>query len=365
VIHVNENILANVYGLRTHPFSPTVDSTGTALNFDVFASSLDPQTDPRVLSYYFDVYDWARFGAGAKLKSLLDAAAAVPATSWLPISNGPLLILIVGADNTGRESLANLLVHVIGRQRPGTALFDVELADVANEGNVLTIAQYFVYSYSLPAPAPTQAEIAQVFEAVSKNPVIGTDTAYHNLFQIWKARIALRTDPPLALVLRGKVNRDTWRVVYNSTSSLFPATIVLTHQEDYAEGCFRSLRREGRNVLLIKSQFLDRSLTTAYVEWRLAGEREKGALQNALSPFTAEALEALYERGTRAGDTASIAFPIGFVNRTLSRAMDDKLAELTSSGGISTKTSTQAQREQLLIGEQEIRSARNALNFGR
>lgn len=358
---MSDQLLKTFYFLRTHPFSPTSDETGAPIEYDIFASPLNPQADSRALSYYFDVYDWQRFEVVAGLKPLLDAAhPGRTGGSFLKITAKPLLLIISGFDNTGRESLLNLLMHLLGKQYPGIVPFEVELADVAHEGNVLTVAQFFLASYGLIPPAPQQSELAQLYDTVTKNPIIGTETVYHNLFQIWKARISPRSKAIFALVLRGKVNRDSWRVIYNSTSSLFPISFVLTHQEDYALACFNALRREGRNVVLIKSRFLDKANASSYLQSRLDCEREAQRPPASLAPFTEEALEALYEKGSRADAGIPISFPVGLVTKTFRRALDDKLAQLAA---IPVAT-LHSGDEQLLIRGAEIRAARNALNFG-
>jgi hypothetical protein len=361
---MNEQVLNSVYQLRTHPFAPAVDETGAVIAYDVFGSPLDPQTDPRSLAYYFDVYDWSRFETAAGLGTLMDAAQSRPGTADLLRSSsaGPLMVLISGFDNSGRESLLNLLMRVLSIQHPGIVPIEVGLADVANDGNVLTVAQIFLYSYNLSPPAPPQAVLAASFDTVVKNPVIGPDTAYHSLFQIWRTSFHIRPAPAFALVLRGNVNRDTWRVIYNSTSTLFSIFIVLTHREDYADGCFNALSREGRNVALVKAKFLDKARATVYVQWRLAQERISPAPRDALSPFTNEALDALFEKGSRPDDRP-ITFPVGFVNKTLRRAMDDKLAQLAAKGRSASAPGPQDQ--EVLIRAQEIRAARKTLNFGK
>lgn len=358
---MNDQLLKTFYFLRTHPFSPTSDGAGVPIGYDMFASPLNPRVDPRSLSYYFDVYDWQRFEVVAGLKPLLEAAHRdLGGTDFLKITANPLLLIISGFDNTGRESLLNLLMHLLGKQNAEIVPFEVELADVAHEGNVLTVAQYFLFSYGLAPPAPPQSELAQLFETMTKTPIVGTDTVYHNLFQIWKARISPRSKAIFTLVLRGKVNRDSWRVIYNSTSSLFPITFVLTHQEDYAVACFNALRREGRNAVLIKSRFLDKANAYSYLQSRLDCEREAQSPLVGLTPFTQEAMEALYEKGSRAAPGTAVSFPVGLVTKTFRRALDDKLAQLASIPAASLHNGD----EQLLIRGAEIRAARNVLNFG-
>jgi hypothetical protein len=269
------------------------------------------------------------------------------------------MVLISGFDGTGRESFLNLLLLALAKRFASLSPIEVELADLAHEGNVLSVAQYFLAVYSLLPPAPSVEDMSKTYDALTKTPIIGPDTCYHNLFQVWKARIPASVAPVFTLVLRGQVNRDTWRVLYNSSSRLFPIIIALTHQEEYAESCYRSLLRDGRNVVLIRAPYLDESQTESYLKWSL--ERERIAVQqDKLFPFENSSIRALFERGTQMNDSRKVTFPLTLINRTFRKAIDLKLLEMSSLD--ETQAATAPAR---LIGKDNIAEARRQLNQGR
>jgi hypothetical protein len=88
--------LETLYFLKSHPFG------------EVYEAPLDPRTDSAHIFYYVDVYDWTRSQFLCRISPEnsfevfphLDARAA-------------MLVLIAGPNQTGRESLRNLILHKI------------------------------------------------------------------------------------------------------------------------------------------------------------------------------------------------------------------------------------------------------------
>src|SRR5579864_3612743 len=97
-------ILERLYYLKSHPFG------------DVYETPLDPRVDAAHLSYYFDLYDWDRSPLLQRI-SPTEGLAVFPEDRAFA-GSGSMLILIAGSNQTGRESLRNLILHKITQETP-------------------------------------------------------------------------------------------------------------------------------------------------------------------------------------------------------------------------------------------------------
>src|SRR4051812_47264312 len=139
-------ILNELWQLRNDPFRPKCDATGAPLKEDAIEQTLDPQIDPRVVQYYFDVYEWneSQLIQGLSRK---DALTVFAAPNDLPHKSA-LLVLISGAGLSGLDSLANLLLHklnVATKQRP--LVVEIKL-DASDPATILkSVAQRFILTF--------------------------------------------------------------------------------------------------------------------------------------------------------------------------------------------------------------------------
>jgi hypothetical protein len=353
-----EKIVQDLFGLRTHPFNPVLDAAGNPIQPELFARPLDPQVEPRLASYYQDLYDWSK---SQSIGGIRNGDFTRFPDSGLLSSRGALLVLINGFEETGRASLLNLILFILARNYGGILKLSAPLTDTDDVTNVLSIAQGFLVRYPKLGKKPTQKELQSTYQVLTNPPVIGETSAYHNLFAAWGELIRETRKEPLVLVLTGKVRASTWSVIYNSTRELFSFIFVLTDQKEYAGGCYRSLRRDNRNVALVAADFLNASSARDYILSRLKQERLRPG-QLSLAPFTDGALEEMYRKGATARPNDEVAFPVGFINMTLRRALDDQLRRIEaakwSAGAAAADGAT------WLIGANEIRTAREALNGG-
>lgn len=316
-----EEIISRVFGFRTHPFCPSVDSNGDALS-DPFAQALRPDEDPRHLHYYFDLYDWfASVHLGSvELAQLLQK---FPAKQGLNAESSPLT-LIAGPQDSGRESVHNFLLHAIKSQNSAPLVVDYVVEGSDRSETVKDIARFFMMTYAESYPNPTEDQMQKDLSTMTTADVASRSSFYVNLFRYWRLKAARSCNRPIVLNVRGRTDYDMWRVIYNSTRELFSFVFVVTGDLASAKTCRQVM--EGENVHLISARLLDEEEALDYVEQRLQSERLSNS--DSLEPFTRSAISALY----RPGPTASehVRFRIGYLHRALKEAFDFHIRDLAS-----------------------------------
>jgi len=354
-----DDVLSAIYQLRTHPFSPSVGVDGQPLQ-DPFALPLNPSAEPRHTAYYYDLYDWS----GSSQVGPLDPAQIVrrfPAPADL-VNFGSLLTIIAGPEHSGRESLRNLLLHKIGQQTGLPLVINLVLEGGDRGQIVKQVAELFMLEYPNHFGMPTFDRLQQVFQTMTKTKVSGQSSCYANLFQFWRTQIQAFCNRPLVLSIGGKPDYNTWRVLYNSTRSLFSCLFVVTGDIASAKTCRETMQGDHVNVAVIVAPPLSEGEAMEYVRFRVSKERPT-AIPSSIEPFTPAAISALYQRGPTA--TENLRWQIAFLNRTMRRALDDHLAALV--GILKARGSL----DRALLSPQEIeinatvvRRAREALNMG-
>ena len=352
-----DQILTDVYYLKSHPFP------------NIYRAPLNPRVDPAHANYYFDLYDWTRSSTVRKV-SPQDPQYAFPDAGMLATPES-ILVLIAGSNQTGRESLRNLILHkfeqaTLPANRP-PILTEIELEEGNRADIIRQIASTFMWCYPANGmAAPTLDALQQVFANVTAGPAQGDQSYYSTLFNIWKMMIrAQGCTRPMVLSVSGLHKYNTLQVVFNSTRQLFKFIIATTDRPTDAETCRKLLADEKRIVELVGANRLDRAKAADYVRWRMREEREPDSPcdDESLVPFCAEALDELYAEGPnlKAGET--ISWEVEFLNKTLRCALDEHYAELKEKmngpGPAVLNTLSAAER---LIGPEHIRKARNAIN---
>jgi hypothetical protein len=350
-------ILEQVYELKSHPFP------------DVYQGPLDPRADPAQVAYYFDLYDWTRSPLLQRL-SPSDPLHVFPDAAMLA-SPESILVLITGSNQTGRESLRNLILHKIeqatsGPNRP-PIVTEIELEEGNRADIVRQIANMFMFAYQaslLTAPSFEVLQAALNNNAGSASGI--SDRSYYSgLFQIWKNLVRPHCRRPLVLSLSGIYLYNTLQVIFNSTHHLFKFIIVTTGSPSNAETCRKLLADDRKNVGLIEAGKLDRAKVDEYVSWRLSAERVAGSAQpgNSLVPFSAAALDELYMKGATSEPGETVRWHVEFLNKTLRGALDQHYAELqekVNRSGVAVLNALAAHDR--LIGAEHIRKARKAIN---
>jgi hypothetical protein len=333
------SVFETLWNLRANPFDPAEDFHGTPFNPGFLLGSLDPQADPRSLGFYYDVYDWEF----SKLVGGIDAAGALKRFPNATLLSAPksLMALIWGTDDSGCESLQNLILHKIQKQHnQGPLIVRVHLESSNGAENVKFIARMFMRYYAREVALPTYEDLNRDYEMETAQQGAGRDSYFASLFQIWELDIRNKSgNRPIVLVLTGADQYEAWRVIYYSTAYLFNYIIVLTKDEQEARSCFLSLERAHKNVVLIRTRELPIEDAKAYLESRISKQRLAATGSgNAAEPFSVDALRSLYAPGSRSkelsglnadqGDRGAVAFSIGWLNKRFHRALQEHLSKL-------------------------------------
>lgn len=359
--------------LRAHPFNPPMDAKGqpyldeqgAAVSRAFWQLPLNTQRDRRFIDFYFDFYDWNQSELIQHIsKQTLFQKFPVLATLREPKS---LLIVIQGSDGTGRESLRNLILHKIQEESgAGPVVIEVELDSFNHADNIKEIAQTFYDGYATSSyQAPTRAELKDIYEEGKDSPNPGAETYYAGMFRRFNMKVrSVQKTSRIVLLLKGALatggdSYDTWRVIYNSTSSLFQYIIVMTTDEEEANSAHEIFRRDNKNVTVIKARELWLDDARSYLQTRLDQERT-APVNDRLSPFTEEALTVLFSHGSAVANQVGQARPfnIEMLNRTFLCAVDYHLWQLQK------KDPTQLKAEELLIGPATILEVRRRINAG-
>jgi hypothetical protein len=353
-------LLKKIWNLRTHPFRPETDADGNPIDPNVWNSPLDPIKEPRVISFYHDVYDWRKSSLIRQI-SPQDLFTHFPTKTQID-DTGALMVMITGYDNTGRESLQNLILHKIKAQYNKPPIV-VKVTLVINLLESLKrIRTLFAFTYSKEERRPTRKGLsAAVTDAANVDGELSAD-AHATLFQMWKNLIAPECARPLVLLISGVDDFDLWRQVYNSVSALFDFIIVVTKNEVRAETTDVLLRQNQRNSAVIKARPLTADAAETYLRTRLASQRI-GQTNEPLAPFATDVIAALYEPGASAEPRETVRWSVGWLNKTLARVLDDHLQILRARENAGTNVNALPQ-EQLLIDAVAIRAARERMNQG-
>lgn len=356
-----DEILKSLWDLRTHPFFPKVDVGGDAFNQDILLNPLDPQADGRALSYYYDLYDWT-YSQHIRGLSTKVAFEHFPSANDLADPKS-LLVMITGRDNTGRESLRNLILHKIKEQTGHPPLIvKVELQGHTSADNAKIIANLFYVTYELEESKNPIPQLQQQYDRLTRDRGAG-EANYSALFQTMKALVSRYCPRPLILLPTGVDRYDTWAAIYRLAGLLFDFIIVLTTNESNAKTANDILKSQNRNVALIGAKPLMANEARKYLQTRLEQER-LGQMANPtpLVPFTEEALKELYERGTavqKEKTAEPVALEIKRLNKILREAVNLHLDCLQRKKNLEALAP-----HERLIGADEIRKACDKVNQG-
>jgi hypothetical protein len=342
--------------LRTHPFRPKADAAGQPFDDpDLLLKPLDPRLDPRLAEFYFDHYDWQ-----GSIRQIRSGTFTNFPTQKEMVNRGPMMILITGADNTGRESLRNLILHEIGSQFGNPLLVKATLDTFNAAENIKLIATLFLSAYRREEALPPHALLRESFDEQAGEKDPGARNNYSTLFQLWRDDVLPACKRPLVLLAEGGDSHDLWRQIYESTSHLFRFVIVTTKNEPHANACYLGL--SGKNRVLVKAKLLGQQWAREYLAARLADERPAAAAPDDLTPFSQEALNALYEPGIKFKPGDAIEWSIGWLNETFSAIVDSHVSALLDLVEKQGKVLEDLEPDELLIKADAVRAARNRLN---
>lgn len=352
--------ILSALNLRTHPFRPEKDALGNPFGDpEILLKPLDPASDPRLIDFYFDHYNWK---GGIRDISRTNVFVEFPKQTDLE-RDGPVMILITGSDTSGRKSLRNLILHKIALQFGAPMQVEYSLNGLNAADNIRSIATFFLFTYTQAQQQPTFALLKGPFDLQTGEGDIGSRENYSTLFQLWGRFIQPTYKLPIVLLLDRGDDHDLWRMIYESTSHLFRFIIVLTKDERHALACYNGL--STRNKVLINANLLGPGSARQYLATRLAAERV-GAIDvdEDLMPFSETSLNALYEKGNRFKPGDVIEWSIGWLNETFSAVLDDHLTTLQNRLQILEQQGmdlSDVNQDELLIDPETVRAVRNRL----
>jgi len=327
---------------------------------------LDPTKDERLVNFYYDFYNWTN----SNLIQNIDSNSAFKMfPAQVDMTNlKSLMILIAGYNNSGRESLRNLIIHKI-RCQAGNAplLVEVDIPDRNHADNIKMIARSFNRAYKTAAlAAPSYEDLKTLYDEETAGRATGVDSFYSSLFQAIQTAIRGHCAVPVVLIVTGVNDYEVWRAIHNSTRYLFQFTIVLSSDVLNARTCNNLMKTDGRNVVLIESPKLGLASATNYLKNRLKSERidkNNPVTNNQLGPFTTKALEALFAPSESAKETEQIEWEIGWLNRRLQAALDDHLTALQKIVDLNgEKVLATLNPQELLIDDHKIKATIERVN---
>jgi len=355
----------HVWNLRNDPFYPERDHHGRRIPTGAIEQSLNPTIDGGILSYYFDVYDWTTSNLIRGL-SPLDAFTTFPTPRTLS-GNGPLLVIISGARQTGLDSLANLILHKIQLSSANPPI----VCDIVLEGrdrtSALSATARQIISCvrfarpELPNSKSIATDLQESYDTARKDAGSGRFTAYRELFRTFGLILAPLERPLVIKIISGG-DHDCWQGIQESLDGCGSHIIVTTPELAYAKTCYDATL--GQNVAWIQARPLSEARAKEFVRARLESERKAPSL-TPLFPFTDEAIAALYEPGTARPATIAIEHPVGWLRRTLYQAIEDQVAAIKVRVDPVTENSLAAiDPHTTVIGADVVRAARAKLNRG-
>nr|WP_316642446.1 hypothetical protein [uncultured Roseateles sp.] len=358
-----------IWKLRADPFYPEVDRQGAPIPKPAVEKDLNPLLDERVLPLYFDVYDWSASDLVGEL-SVQDALARFPTPRSLPGSG--LMVLISGSRETGLDSLANLLLHKIRLTTGGQApmLIDIELEGRDKASNVAAVARRIIdqVEFGLPALPGREALAASMqakYDRVSKAQEGRRDASYAEVFRAFRDLLKPHGVQLVVKIEKGG-DHDSWISILESVRSCCAYVIVTTAEFAFAKTCYDAMIGNSLNVAWVKAQALDRTKAQQYLTHRLAAERlvpMADALDQALLPFTADALAVLYEPGAKSLPGKPVEHSVGWLRRTLYAALAEHSAALGQRhAGASDDELAGVDPRTTLLGRAEVIRARDKLN---
>ncbi|WP_457447099.1 hypothetical protein [Roseateles sp. P5_E4] len=314
-----------LWQLRDDPFFPAVDEQGVAYEKTAMQQALNPAIDPRVKTLYFDIYDWAQSPLLGGL-TVGDGLANYPSPQ-LMVAN-PLLVLVSGGKQSGRDSLVNLIIHKMASESGRLAVVvNVPLDSRDKNRNVLTVATCLANALRFHRPALPEValltELQQDLATARADVDLGRNLMSAPLFQTLQF-VAKDLDLDIVLRLTGGGDDASWGHIQDAVAGCCQAVIVMTSDEAYAKVCHAS--KVGQNVAWIRAEPLDEDKAILYIETRIGLQRLKNAPTGAdaqLFPFTREAIKEMFRAGS-VHSAGGVKHQVGWLRRVLYRAFTER-----------------------------------------
>lgn len=355
------------WGLASDPFYPETLADGSALAPDAWESDLKPALDPKVLRLFFDIYDW-NDSPLVKGLSKQSGIANFPDKRTLP-SDAPLMVLISGPSHSGLDSLANLVSFKVA-EKTGRPLLETCVALEGRDAarNVLLVANVLIDDVEYNPSIAGAADFAKLMLDRLQRGITAAagraDASYSDVFRAFDKILEPAKRSVVIRIVSGG-DHDSWARIYSAAKELADCVIVTTPDSAFAKTCYDAMNTSKQNVTWIKAKPLDLHVTRMFVEERLGFVRMPGAPggNQRFAPFTDAALEVLFQPGTNRLD-AVITHPVGWVRKTLHRALEDQLAQIQVKVNGSLPAVPGHPEFPFLVDSARVIAARNRLNQG-
>lgn len=353
-----------IWQLRTNPFRP--DRPGGPKGvFDrrVLERTLAPQKDDRLIEFYFDLYDWSNSTQLQKISRMIDLEV-FPATA--DVENQAAMVIISGDSDCGRRSLKNLILHKIRTQFGEPPIeTDASLSTLNPAENAKEVATLFYYDYlgaGLQTPPP--GSVKSVLDEQTKDDA-GKANFYATLFQILRRLIRGQCQRPIVLLSSGNDRYDVWQALYHSVKYLFHFIVVIVANRDNAETCANLLLANGGIAYHVHAPRMDEQAARNYLVSRLTCERTVPVpAEFSLVPFHEQAFKWLFKPGPTAANNQKITWPIGWLVRTFSAALDEHIKAVETKINHNVINSQDLYLNKFPITEEAIKAAREKINKG-
>jgi hypothetical protein len=358
-----------LWRLRTDPFYPETAGDGSRFDREAIDRTLDPRKDPKVVPLFYNVYEWT-FSRFLGPLQPPDGLVSYPSAKDLP-AGAPLMVILSGSRSTGLDSLANLVIHTGEEQSQRQALIcEVELQtrdQAQNAANVAArIPDVIEFETEIEGREAIAAKMRARLKTAREDQQGQASAGYSDVFKVYAALMR-----PLRLMfvvrLTKQAAQDSWASIYESLGTLVDLLIVTTSDAIHAKTCYDRLTSRGQNVVWIRALPLDRERARDFVRSRISAARLPDKEKpSEFHPFTAEAIDALFERGSNAkAGGGSIEYPVGWIRQTLYRALKERRAMLEQAHGAASAAELEALgAAAALVEADHVSTARNAMNRG-
>ncbi len=362
-------IFGPLWKLRTDPFYPATAEDGSEIERAALETCLNPARDRKVLPLYFDSYNWDHSLLVRDL-SADNAFDTFPTRATL-VNDSRLMIIISGSRQTGRDSLANLLLHKIGEETGKRLLLcELPLEGRDKSRNTAAVATAIMDAVEFDHKPFENWEVLRKrmrdkYEEVRSDQKDYKDPSYTNIFSAFEKLLTPHGRELVIKITKGG-DHDSWARIHEFVGSCCYYIIVLTEEDAYAKTCYDAMLQNNMNVCWIRAVPLKEEAARKYVASRLKHARITGA--NAASaqdlfPFTADAIRALYEPGPTLTRNTAVEHPVGWLRRTLNEAVKEhvqKIGKLYPGADPATLAAIAA--AEVHIGPEGVRRARQKLN---
>lgn len=344
--------ILELYGFNDHPLAPAADK-------NLYLKSLDPRPNKDIVDYYFYAH-YRRYN----IEPIVDMDTGAP--DLVPYAGGPPKVFILsGGNKSGRNSLKNLVLYqieVAHQDRP--LLVEHSLNSRNLDVQVRDMALALVDNLVVEEGDALEERLRKIIADAETSQVGTGEGRYDSAFGRFKTFIRIRR--PFVFVLSGIDRLDTWTNAYRVLSTIASYIIIISADEKEAEVAYKKMDKDARDVMWVHASRIDQDMAKSYVSTIFARQRLPTLspdVKTSLQPLTEELLESMYQPGPSAREGERVTHPLGLVNATLRKVLDEHFhsLELQAPGEV---PASQIPAERRLVKIAQLQAARAQLNRG-